>query len=44
MKMCYVCNRKSKTQEFVWRNGKWNFIEICVNPRCRSYNPYILLR
>lgn len=42
MKMCYVCNCKSKAQEFVWRNGKWTFVEVCINQSCKTYNPYIL--
>ena len=42
MKMCYICNRKSKTQEFVWENGKWVFREVCINPRCKTYDPYVL--
>ena len=42
MKMCYICNKKSKTQEFIFKNGKWTFVELCINPSCKSYNRYAL--
>ena len=44
MKTCWVCNRRSVTQEFVWENGKWRFEERCINPNCRRYKPYIQYR
>lgn len=42
--MCYICGRKSKTQEFVWQNDKYILKKVCINPKCKSYNPYILFR
>lgn len=42
MKMCWICNRRSKTQEFVWnKDGKCEMKEVCINPRCKTYNQYI---
>lgn len=44
MKMCYICGRHSVIQEFVWEGSKCRLKETCTNPRCRTYNPYILYR
>lgn len=44
MKMCYVCGRLSIIQEFVWENGECILKEVCCNPKCRTYNPYVLYR
>lgn len=42
MKMCYICGRCSKIQEFVFKDNKCVLKKICINPRCKTYNPYIL--
>ncbi len=44
MKMCYVCGKMSKLQEFVWEGGVPVLKERCCNPYCRTYNPYILYK
>lgn len=44
MKMCYICGRRSVIQEFVWEESRCVLKEVCVNPNCRTYNPYILYR
>lgn len=40
MKMCYICNKKSVIQDFVYENGKFVLKERCCNPYCKKYNPY----
>lgn len=44
MKTCYVCGRHSVIQEFVWTGNQCTLKEVCVNPRCKIYNPYVLYR
>lgn len=44
MKMCYVCGKKSKIQELVWKGGKCILKDVCINPKCKTYNPYILFK
>ena len=33
-----------KQKEFVWENGECILKEVCCNPKCRTYNPYVLYR
>lgn len=44
MKTCWICNKRSVIQEFVWENGVCKLRNVCTNPYCRRYNPYIMYR
>lgn len=41
MKMCYICGKNSVVQEFVWKHGKCILVERCLNPYCKTHNPYL---
>lgn len=41
MERCLVCGKMSKTKEFIWENEKQVMKKICINPKCKSYAPFI---
>ena len=41
MKICWICNKRTVTQEFVWEKGVCKMKERCINPYCKRYNSYI---
>lgn len=44
MKRCNVCGKLTKTQEMVWKGSKSILREVCINPKCKSYESYVLYK
>ena len=40
MEKCTVCG-KLKIKELFWEKGKNVLRNICVNPKCKTYTPYV---
>lgn len=41
MERCNICQKNTKIRELFWENGKQISKTICINPRCKSYIPYV---
>ena len=41
MERCNICQKNTKTKELFWENGRQILRNVCINPKCKSYIPYV---